>query len=298
MKFRNVRTGEIHDTKKGLYDSGFCEHRSCEGCPVGELSSRYPDSDIDCQKWIALYPRRAAELMGYELIRDPVAPPSTDIEDRVKVIAIDFDGTLFKTKWPEILEPNREVVDWALKEQQNGAKLILWTCREGDLLKDALLACAKEGLSFDAVNDSVQEWKHAWGTSPRKIGATEYWDDRAVNPKFWSKKNTSDGSKTGDTSPDVSSRRGILLQATKCVCGDRDQDYGSPEHSLSAIGSFWADYIEAKYGTEVPLTGADASAMMVLFKMARVATGHGKTDNWVDAAGYAACGGEIEGRKA
>ncbi len=33
---------------------------------------------------------------------------------------------------------------------------------------------------------------------------------------------------------------------------------------------------------------------MALLKIARIATGHGKADNWVDLAGYAACGGELE----
>ena len=37
--------------------------------------------------------------------------------------------------------------------------------------------------------------------------------------------------------------------------------------------------------------------MMVLFKMARVATGSYSADSWVDAAGYAACGGEIGSSK-
>lgn len=39
----------------------------------------------------------------------------------------------------------------------------------------------------------------------------------------------------------------------------------------------------------------DVAAMMGLFKIARIATGHRKADNWVDLAGYAACGGELEG---
>ena len=34
--------------------------------------------------------------------------------------------------------------------------------------------------------------------------------------------------------------------------------------------------------------------MLALLKIARIATGHAKEDNWVDLAGYAACGGEIE----
>ena len=39
----------------------------------------------------------------------------------------------------------------------------------------------------------------------------------------------------------------------------------------------------------------DVAAMLGLLKIARVATGHGKADNWIDLAGYAACGGELEG---
>ena len=42
------------------------------------------------------------------------------------------------------------------------------------------------------------------------------------------------------------------------------------------------------------ITPVDVAAMMALLKLARVAEGHGKTDNWVDLAGYAACGAEIE----
>ena len=33
--------------------------------------------------------------------------------------------------------------------------------------------------------------------------------------------------------------------------------------------------------------------MMILLKVARVAGGSESIDNWVDIAGYAACGGEI-----
>lgn len=41
----------------------------------------------------------------------------------------------------------------------------------------------------------------------------------------------------------------------------------------------------------------DVAAMMALLKIARIASGHAKADNWVDLAGYAACGGEIEERR-
>ena len=40
------------------------------------------------------------------------------------------------------------------------------------------------------------------------------------------------------------------------------------------------------------------AALLGLLKIARIATGHGKSDNWVDLAGYAACGGELQSRPA
>lgn len=96
-----------------------------------------------------------------------------------KVIAIDFDGTLCENKYPEIGLPRWGVIFKALSEQENGAALILWTCRTGKELDDAVAACAKWGLTFDAVNKNLPSWVATWKNDPRKVGATEYWDDRA-----------------------------------------------------------------------------------------------------------------------
>lgn len=90
------------------------------------------------------------------------------------------------------------------------------------------------------------------------------------------------------------SREDILNQAKECVCVSREEDYSSPENSFSVIASMWTSYLSAKGFVGDSLTAKDVAAMMVLFKMSRVATGRNKTDNWVDAAGYAACGGEVE----
>ena len=59
-----------------------------------------------------------------------------------KAIAIDFDGCLCTDAFPEIGEPNWAVINRAKTEQQAGAGLILWTCREGQLLLDAVEAGA------------------------------------------------------------------------------------------------------------------------------------------------------------
>lgn len=96
-------------------------------------------------------------------------------------------------------------------------------------------------------------------------------------------------------------RTEILAAVERIVCGDRDEDYGSPEYSFAAIADLWTDYLRAAriIRNDDPtiwcgISPKDVAAMMVLLKIARVATGHGKADNWIDAAGYAACGGEID----
>ena len=88
-------------------------------------------------------------------------------------------------------------------------------------------------------------------------------------------------------------REEILETAKKCVCGDREQDYGSPERSFDVIARLWNAYLEDRM--TIMLGAKDVALMMALFKIARIMTGHGKADNWADGCGYLACGGEIEG---
>ena len=101
-----------------------------------------------------------------------------------------------------------------------------------------------------------------------------------------------------ETTMEFYNREDILDGAKDCVCKSREADYSSPENSFKVIASMWTSYLYATgkmpEDNGVVLTAKDVAAMMVLFKMSRVATGCGKVDNWIDAAGYAACGGEIE----
>lgn len=94
-------------------------------------------------------------------------------------------------------------------------------------------------------------------------------------------------------------RAEILEQARKCVCGDREQDYGSPEDSFQLIADLWVPYLKKKCvsrGADVSIAPEDVAVLLALLKVARIGTGNGKSDNWVDLAGYAACGGELEGK--
>lgn len=97
-----------------------------------------------------------------------------------RTIAVDFDNTLFETDWPEIKKPIWPVINAAKTAKEEGAELILWTTREGKPLEDAIIACNKVGLTFDAINNNTITMKKLWGSDPRKVGATEYWDDRAM----------------------------------------------------------------------------------------------------------------------
>lgn len=91
-------------------------------------------------------------------------------------------------------------------------------------------------------------------------------------------------------------RKEILAAAEKCVCGDREQDYGIPENSFRLIAEFWHTYLSAKCvaaGVHVQLEPEDVAAMMALLKIARLMSNPEHVDSWIDGAGYLACGGEV-----
>lgn len=99
----------------------------------------------------------------------------------MRIIAVDFDGTLVENRWPDIGPARADILQAALKAQSEGAKIILWTCRDGKLLDDAVEWCRSVGLALDAINDNIPEVVSHYGKrNPRKVTATEYWDDRAI----------------------------------------------------------------------------------------------------------------------
>ena len=94
-------------------------------------------------------------------------------------------------------------------------------------------------------------------------------------------------------------RSEILKAAEKIVSGERQEQYGSPEDNFATIARYWECYLDARAkngGTDATFTlGADdVAAMMILFKAGRLSTGVGSADTWIDIAGYAACGGQIQ----
>ena len=84
-------------------------------------------------------------------------------------------------------------------------------------------------------------------------------------------------------------RAETLDRAKACVCGKRQEDYGTPEDNFLAIAEMWSRYL----GFGINCT--DVAVMMIMLKIARIKTGVGTEDCWVDIAGYAACGCELRG---
>lgn len=80
-------------------------------------------------------------------------------------------------------------------------------------------------------------------------------------------------------------RKECLEQAAKCVLKDRQNQYGGPENNFERIAQMWNGYL----GTN-SIRPWDVAAMMGMLKMARARFNPKYADNWVDMAGYAACG--------
>ena len=79
-----------------------------------------------------------------------------------------------------------------------------------------------------------------------------------------------------------------ILDRAAVIVGGKDGQHGGTEDNFNRIARMWYAY------KGVPFTAKDVAVMMILLKVARIASGHQNDDNWTDIAGYAACGGELE----
>ena len=98
------------------------------------------------------------------------------------IIAVDFDGTLAITNYPRIIRPNSHVIWFCKRRKRMGDTLILWTCRHGKELEEAVEWCKRYNLVFDYVNENPPEKIAIYGDS-RKVYADIYVDDH--NVQLW-----------------------------------------------------------------------------------------------------------------
>lgn len=86
-------------------------------------------------------------------------------------------------------------------------------------------------------------------------------------------------------------REQTLQEALRIVTGDRQNAYGTPEDNFSCIAGLWSSYLG------IPISSQQVAVLMILLKIARTRTSPDYADNYVDIAGYAACGAElVEGK--
>lgn len=103
------------------------------------------------------------------------------------IIAVDFDGTICTHKYPLCGDPRMDVIKALLRCKKYGHTLILWTCRTGEQLQDAIDYCKEYGLEFDYINDNTDKIRELFNNDPdsRKIVADLYLDDKAISPEVF-----------------------------------------------------------------------------------------------------------------
>lgn len=96
------------------------------------------------------------------------------------IIAIDFDGTITDSPTASadelhLREGCKETIQ-ALHDADH--ELILWTCRSGSLLQEALDFLTENGMWFDYINQQVDGIITSWEGDTRKVYADIYIDDK------------------------------------------------------------------------------------------------------------------------
>jgi hypothetical protein len=89
----------------------------------------------------------------------------------------------------------------------------------------------------------------------------------------------------------ISPRAEVLREAETLITGDRNVTYGTPTENFERIAELW----NTQFAPMLlhPFTAAQVAQAMMHVKLARMVT-QPKRDNYLDLAGYAACGWECE----
>lgn len=69
------------------------------------------------------------------------------------IIAVDFDGTISRGKFPAIDGEQPYAGESLRKLHDEGHKIIIWTCRTGEQLLNAINWLLERKIPFDRVND-------------------------------------------------------------------------------------------------------------------------------------------------
>lgn len=96
------------------------------------------------------------------------------------IIAVDFDGVLNSTPYPNVGDAIPGAIEGMQKLHSLGHTLIIWTCRSGIELEDAIEWLIKNEVPFMGVNCNTTERIKQYSNDSRKISADLYIDDCIV----------------------------------------------------------------------------------------------------------------------
>ena len=95
---------------------------------------------------------------------------------------------------------------------------------------------------------------------------------------------------------DITPRAEVLREAEQLITGDRNETYGTPTQNFTNIAGLWNIQFRHLLKDGMEFSATDVALAMVHVKMARMVA-QPKRDNFVDLAGYAACGYEALGEE-
>ena len=84
------------------------------------------------------------------------------------------------------------------------------------------------------------------------------------------------------------SRRGILRKAETLVCKDRAEEHGDANDNFATTAKYWNAHLGIDW-----IEPSDVAIMMAMLKMARLRSKLENVENYQDACGYMALGGEM-----
>lgn len=104
-----------------------------------------------------------------------------------KYVAFDFDGTIVEDSFPNITKLRPYAKEVINKFSAMGGRVLIHTCRTGELEQDVIDFLEKEGIHYDTINANHPEMQAMYGNDPRKLGADLYIDDKGykVNKIDW-----------------------------------------------------------------------------------------------------------------
>ena len=92
-----------------------------------------------------------------------------------KVVAVDFDGTITKdNKFPENIGVVRDGCKEAIEYIRQNNKVVVWTCRCGKYLDEAVEFLKANEIEVDGINTDI------YPATDRKIMADVYIDDKNI----------------------------------------------------------------------------------------------------------------------